>query len=128
MFEPILKSSAIEGGKMEQSEIKVTVQYIIKAPGDIMVAQVDEYINDALDEGADSKSITARVITDVAFAERPGIVERMNESLKVLNQVEMLTDPANQDPNAPVKVDDIYPLISDLLDKISDEESDEEEG
>jgi hypothetical protein len=127
MFEPILKGARIEGGKMEQSEIKVTVQYIIKAPGDIMVAQVDEYINDALDEGADSKSITTRVITDVAFAERPGIVERMNASLKVLNQLEMLTDPANQDPNAPIKVDDIYPMITELLDAIEDED-DEEEG
>ena len=112
---------------MEQAEIKVTVEYIIKAPGDIMVSQVDEYVNDALDEGLDSKSVIGRVITDVAFAERPGIIERMNKSLAILNRVEMLTDPSHQDPDSPFKVEDIYPAVSAFLDEVSDEE-DEEEG
>ena len=126
MSNPIRQSVSIRGRKMEQAEIKVTVQYIIKAPADIMVAQVDEYISDALDDGADSKTIVTRVITDVAFAERPGIVERMNESLQVLNRVEMLTDPENQDPNAPFKAEDIYPVVSAFLDKIGDAEEEEE--
>lgn len=109
---------------MQTSEIKVTVEYIIKAPGDIQVGQVDEYVNDALDDGADSKNIRARAITDIAFAERPGIVERMNESLAILNKVEMLTDPENQDPESPIKPEDIYPVVSSFLDKVEEEEED----
>ncbi len=122
MFKSSRRSVRIKGAKMQQAEIKVTVEYIIKAPADIMVAQVDEYVKDALDDGIDSKAIVARVITDVAFAERPGIVERMSESLAVLNRVEMLTDPENQDPASPFKAEDIYPFVSTFLDKVSDEE------
>lgn len=124
MFKSSHRGVRIKGAKMNASEIKVTVEYIIKAPGDIQVAQVDEFVNDALDEGADSKSIKGRVITDVAFAERPGIIDRMNESLSILNRVEMLTDPDNQDPDAPLKPDDIYPVVSSFLDKVGDGEED----
>ncbi len=125
MFESSNRSIEIKGVKMEQSEIKVTVEYIIKAPADIMVSQVDEYVQDALDDGADSKVIKARIVTDLAFAERPGIVERMSESLAVLNRIEMLTDPENQDPSTPFKVEDIHPFVSTFLDKVEEEE---EEG
>ena len=107
---------------MEESEIKITVEYVIKSPADIMVSQVDEYLNDALDEGADCKHIVSRIITDVAFAERPGIVERMNEALKVLNHVEMMTDPDNQNPESPTKAADVYPIVSGLLDVIGEDE------
>ena len=111
---------------MEQAEIKVTVEYVIKAPADIMVAQVDEYINDALDEGADSEHMVSRIITDVAFAERPGIVERMNEALKVLNNVEIMTDPDNQHPENPVKTSEIYPMVSAFLDVIGEVDESED--
>lgn len=123
MFKSSRRSVKLKGVNMKQAEIKVTVEYIIRAPGDIQVAQVDEFVNDALDDGADSKCITARAITDVAFAERPGIVERMNESLAILTKVEELTDPEHQDPEAPLKPEDIYPAVSAFLDRVDDEES-----
>lgn len=111
---------------MEQSEIKVVVEYIIKAPADIMVSQVDEYLNDTLDDGADSKHIISRIITDVAFNERPGIVERMTEAINVLSRIEVMTDPDNnQNPETRTKPEDIYPAVSALLDVIGEVEEGE---
>lgn len=111
---------------MEKAEIKITVEYLIKIPADIMVVKVDDYIKDQLDDGADSENVISRRITDVAFAERPGIVDRMNEALQILNRVEAMTNPDNQDPEEPMTLEDVHPFVEDFLDKVEDEEGDEE--
>ena len=112
---------------MENAEIKVVVEYLIKIPADIMVIKVDDYVKDQLDDGADSTTIVSRRITDVAFAERPGIIERMNEALEVLNRVEALTNPENQDKTDPMTLEDIHPFVEEFLDEVDAENGELEE-
>jgi hypothetical protein len=110
-----------------KAEVKVVVEYIMEIPADIMVAKVDDYIANELDEGADSNNIKKRTVTDVAFAERPGIVDRYQALYQVMDMVETLTDPeslaAGGDPKE--KIESIYPIVSTVLDQVGEDEEEE---
>jgi hypothetical protein len=109
-----------------KAEVKVVVEYIIELPADIMVAKVDDYIANELDEGADSNNIKRRTVTDVAFAERPGLVDRYQALFQVVDMVETISDPSNSNgEDAKEKLDTIFPLVSNALDQVEEEEEEE---
>lgn len=110
-----------------KAEVKVVVEYIIELPGDIMVAKVDDYVNNELDEGADSNKIKKRTVTDLAFAERPGIVERFQSLYQAADLAESMADPENlAGGDIKERLEAIHPVLSGALDAI-DEANEEEE-
>lgn len=98
---------------MAKSEAKVTVEYIIDMPDDIQVNEVDDFISNALDDLTDSKIIRSRMVTDVSFAENPGIVERYQKMEAVLEELEGMTDPS---ATKTADAMDIYQMVKGTLD------------
>lgn len=113
---------------MAKAEARVVVEYIIELPADIVVSKVDAFIKNEIDEGADSENIKSRIVTDVAFAERPGIVEKYKAVYQALDLVEGLLDVSkDKDTGAEATIEAMRPIVTEIMDQVSDEE-DEEDG
>ena len=98
---------------MAKSEAKVIVEYIIDMPVDIQVNEVDNFISNALDDN-DPNTIRSRVVTDISFAEHPGLVERYQRMEAVLQELESMTEPGTTKRVDPQE--EIYPLVKGTLD------------
>ncbi len=69
------------------SEARIVVEYIIEMPDDIMVSQVDDFIKNEIDEGADSNNIKNRIVADVSFIDGAGIFDKYHIAKEALENI-----------------------------------------
>jgi len=108
---------------MAKSEVRVMVEYIIEMPSDIMLTKVDDFIKNEIDEGADSENIKGRTITDVAFAEQPGIVDQYHIVKGALDMVQGVIE-TNKD-NAGEAMESIKVLVDQAIEEVGDDEDED---
>jgi len=100
----------------KNNEVKIVVEYILKLPPDIQVNEVEPFLNNSLDEGTDAESVISRIIKEVEFAEKPGLVETSIKMTEILGQIESISE--DEELENEDKVDIIQKLSNEALDEI----------
>ena len=105
---------------MNNSEVKIMVEYLIDLPKDIQVSKVQNYLEGCLDEGGDSESVKSRIILDIEFMEQQGIIDSNIEMAETLGQLEGIGD--DESINDDDKLTLMKSLTKTMLDKIEKKE------